>query len=190
MEEKLNNMEALEEEEKITPAPKKAIKWHIILPIISIIVIGIIILIIILALKDDDNNKCEICIEDKCKTCDGKKCASCNYRYNLINGNCLADFLFRATYETSTENETLILIYSIYKDNIIEMEIDGEVVSPDTNYTFISPGEHTAYFTLNIENLSSLTLFNYSDCKSVYFSKEFNIENITSFEQFLAIVKN
>ena len=42
MEEKFNNVEDLQIEGEETPKPKKAVKWHIIIPIISIIVIGII----------------------------------------------------------------------------------------------------------------------------------------------------
>ena len=158
MEENFNNVEDFEIEGKETPKPKKAIKWHIIIPIISIIVIGIIVFIIVFKLKDDDNdddnnnNVCEIGDEDKCHICNGNKCVECNYRYELIKGKCKANFSFRAIYSTNTENESIDLINSIYKDYIIEMEIDEEKVSPTTKYTFISSENHTAYFTMNIEN--------------------------------------
>ena len=159
MEENFNNIENFQIQEGETSAEKKPIKWHIIIPIVSTILIAIISIIIFFLLKDDDDkpnddnsNKCEVGDEDKCYICNGNKCIRCNYRYVLINGNCKANFSFRATYETNNENKNIDLINTIYKDYIIEMEIDEEKVNPTINYNFNSSGNHTAYFTMNIEN--------------------------------------
>ena len=205
MEENFNNIESMDIalEDGETPKEKQINKWFIIIPIISIIVIAIIIILIILLNKDKEQDKdegkgdgkvedtCEIGEEDKCATCNKNICGTCNYRYNIVDGKCIANFAIRATYETKSENEEIDLLYNLYKDNIIEMEINKQNVTPSINYTFDSPGTHTVYYTLNTENLVSLQLFNQIvNLKSVYFSKEFKTQNIKSFKENFAYCEN
>ena len=157
MEEAFNNEDNMDiDEMRETPKPKKAIRWTIIIPIIAVIIIALIIVLIIFLIKSDDDNE---------------KHMGDNYS-------------FKAEYETKSKNEIVTLIYDLYKDNIIEMEIDDKKISKINNvFTFKNPGNHTILMLLDIDNLTSLHLFNNSEnLKSIYFSKQFNTENITSLE--------
>ena len=54
-----------------------------------------------------------------------KKCGSRNKGYKLKDGSCIPQFSFRAVYETS-EDDNISFIYDLYKENIIELEVDKE----------------------------------------------------------------
>ena len=112
-----------------------------------------------------------------------KKCGSRNKGYKLKDGSCIPQFSFRAVYETS-EDDNISFIYDLYKENIIELEVDKEKVpTPNNNYTFKNPGNHTVYILLNIDNLTSLHLFNGTEnLKTIYFSKQCNTVKIKSFK--------
>ena len=130
------------------------------------------------------NYTCETGTEDKCLTCDEKRneCSSCNIGYKLINGKCIINYSFIAKYRTYGINQNIKLIYSDYKDNIIELIIDNEKKEPCVEYTFEQVGEHIVYFLLNITHISSLNeLFFYIDTlTSVSFSKSFDTRHIKS----------
>ena len=67
-----------------------------------------------------------------------------------------------------------------YKDNIISIVIDNEIICVCTN-TFPWPGNYTVYVVLNTKNISSLVLFNKTEnLTEIYFSKEFKLNDITS----------
>jgi surface protein len=188
MEENFNNLENMEliAEEGDTPREKRRIsRLYIIIPLLLIIIIGIIIIIVIL-LKGNDNNeeskeKCQKGLDDKCATCENDKCGSCNVGYELEDGICKVNFSFKATYETNGEKEEIILLNDIYRENIIEIIIDKINVSSCSKYSFDQSGEHQVYIKMNLENLTSLNLFeNATSLTSVYFSKEFDTKNISS----------
>ena len=140
--------------------------------------------------KDNNNNNCEIGEEDKCLTCSTIKneCSSCNFRYLLIDGKCIPNYSFRAEYKTTYNDENVTLIYylpydfySRYNDSkILEMAVDGKEVTPSRIYNFKSPGIHKVYFTLNITNNDCFySMFkNNKHLTSIYFSQNFNTENI------------
>ena len=139
---------------KIKIKKGKKIKWYFFICSISFIVIGIIICIIVyLTNKDDEKNKNEFEEEIYCLTFKvNGECKECNHRYELINGACIANYSFRIKYKTFKKYENINLISSNYIKNIIEIEIDKEQVIHTYNYTLNSPGYHTLYFTMNLED--------------------------------------
>ena len=177
-------------------------KFIIIIPIITIIII--IISICLFAnkegketnknddsekensKKDEENNDlkniCKTGDNDECLTCKNDQCSSCNYRYNLINGTCYPTFSIKTTYKTYSDNETIDLIFYLYEEYIIDMEIDKEIVEPTSTYTFNKAGNHTVYFTMNHTKMNTFfSMFSDLDrLTSVYFSKDFDTQNITS----------
>ena len=159
----------------------------IFLPVITIVIIGVIILLIVLPKKDnnqDDTYVCEEGEEDKCLKCENNKCISCNYRYNLIDGVCRANYSIKAIYEPVNKEQKVRLIDNSYKYNIIGLEIDNKTMTPDTLYIFKEPGIHFVYISLDISNLTSLSnLFsNAEELTSVNFTKEFDTTNIKSIQ--------
>ena len=132
--------------------------------------------------QKDLKNLCKTGENDECLTCKETQCASCNYRYDLINGTCYPTFSIKATYKTNSDNETIDLIFYLYEEYIIDMEIDKEIIEPSSTYTFNTTGNHTVYFTMNHTKIPTFnTMFaNLDELTSIYFSKDFDTRNITS----------
>ena len=124
-------------------------------------------------------------IKEKCLEYDifAFKCSLCKNGYKLYNGTCLliGNYSFIAIYRTDYKNENVNLINDIYLKNIEEMIVDSIIVIPTINYNFASTGNHTLYFTLNIEKKNSLiSMFeNINKIISISFTSSFNTINIT-----------
>ena len=185
MEENFNNIENIEinnEEEELT-SKKKIFKFIIIFLFSIIIVIIIFTFLYSFLTIDHDNNKdiyiCEEGKDDKCSKCENNKCISCNPNYDLIDGKCKATFSFRATYETTRDNENIDLIYINFENKIIKMKVDEKEEKPSKNYTFQYSGNHTVYMLINITDLIGVSLMFYQveNLTSIYFSKEFDTKN-------------
>ena len=95
------------------------------------------------------------------------------------------DYSFVTEYITESEDQTIEIINSKYKNIISKLIIDGEEKEPCTSYKFKSKGIHRIYFTLNLEGVTLLEEMFYSNknLTSISFSPSFNTENITSFER-------
>ena len=185
MDEKLNDIEknivGSEKDEEL----KKKLYNYIIITLFTIS--GIIIFYYIFFLvsfspdksskNENEDEKKENCLKyDK----DKKECISCNPGYKLIDGKCKENFSFIALYETEKNDETIELIYFKFKDQIININIDGNDVIYSRNYTFKNAGSHTVYMVLNISNTNDLGAMFYQirGLKSIYFSKNFDTKNI------------
>ena len=104
--------------------------------------------------KDKGNKEEPLCLigdEEQCLTCNKSVCGSCNSKYNLINGECVPDFSFRANYISYTDNEYVEFINYTFSDYITEMIVDEKKVSPSSNYLFQTSGNHTVYMTINTD---------------------------------------
>ena len=157
--EDFNNLENYElQNNSIRCNKTKIVLLAIILPLSFILITGIIFYYFILR-----KNKCKL-------------------GFKLVDGKCEENYSFKAEYFVNQDNKLINLIYYTYLDNIIELIIDNKrIYEPCTNYTFNSKGFHTAYFLLNISNLTSVeSMFKYnSEMTSIQFSSLFNTENIT-----------
>ena len=89
------------------------------------------------------------------------------------------DYSFVSEYITESEDQTIEIINSKFKNTIIKLIIDGEEKEPCTNYNFKSKGIHRIYFTLNLEGVKSLdNMFSYiKNLTSISLSPSFNTEN-------------
>jgi surface protein len=106
-----------------------------------------------------------------------------NYHISqLIEDNNKSNYSFKATYEVNKYNENVDLINRKYKDNIVEMKINGENTFPCINFVFLNPGNYTIYYLLNIKELEKLDeMFKgIKKITSISFSKEFDTSNIKS----------
>jgi len=130
--------------------------------------------------KDDPENKCLSCEnEDKCKIC--------NIGYKLVDGMCLINHSIKAIYNSQEENNIIQLINNAYEKYILEMIVDGNIITPTYNYTFHDKGDHTVYFLIN-NNITSLeNMFNeIYDITAITFTKIFNTENIKDMSEMFA----
>ena len=146
-----------------------------ILILCTLLIIGLIIfLILFLSRKKekDEEPKCDMGEEEKCLTCNGINCASCNIGYKLIEGKCILNYSFKATYDSKKNNSYISLINENYLQNIVEMNIDGRNVESNNSYIFPSSGKHTVYMLLDIINDTSLEKLFYfvQDMVSISFS--------------------
>jgi hypothetical protein len=93
------------------------------------------------------------------------------------------DYSFVTEYITESEDQTIELIYSKFKNIISKLIIDGEEKEPCTSYNFKSKGIHRVYFTLNLTGVTSFEkmFLNNKNLTSITFSPSFNTENITNF---------
>ena len=104
--------------------------------------------------KDGIIQKCEYDCqegkEDMCLSCDKIKniCLSCNPGYKLVNGKCIINYSFKATYYSNISNENVKLINYI-PTKIVEMKVDNKIVFPSLNYTFQKIGYHYVYILFN-----------------------------------------
>ena len=136
--------------------------------------------------EDIDIDTCETGENDKCLTCENNLCTSCNYKFELINGTCVANFSIKAKYVTNEFDENVDLISSMFLNNIINMEIDKEEVEPCAEYTFKTKGEHTVYIDMDVSNLELLiSMFSLIEkLTSVFFSKNFDIQKVKDMKGF------
>ena len=201
MEIDFNNLEDIEiDKEGITK--KKLNKYIMIIPTISIIFTILVIIMSFYYLikgdykkkkkeEEEDQEVIIHCIEgddDLCSTCENDECVSCNYRYDLINGSCIPTFSIKVIYETTSFNESIEIINSIYIHHVLKLEIDKEIVNIDDarknyfHFILEYPGNHSIYLNFNTYSETSfLTSIFSSEEKIVYihFTKEFKTENIT-----------
>ena len=93
------------------------------------------------------------------------------------------DYSFVTEYITESEDQTIELINSKFKNIISKLIIDGEEKEPCTSYNFKSKGIHRVYFTLNLTGVTSFEeMFFYNkNLTSITFSPSFNTENIIKF---------
>ena len=133
--------------------------------------------------KDISENICEIGEEEKCLECDSTKniCSSCNLGYKLINGECILNYSFKATYYSNSDNKTITLINSSYVKDIIEISLDDKTIPISQNYTFPYAGNYTLYFLMKNPSTNSLSqMFRRIDnITSIYFTSKYNTENVT-----------
>ena len=188
---------------------KKFNKLIIIVPSFSILVtLTVIIISFYYLIKGDYKKKkkeeeeiIKNCIEgddDYCSKCENDICISCNYRYDLINGTCNPTFSFKVIYETSEFNESLQLIREVIKYGVLSLELDNIDINiaqadiKDYTFTFENPGNHTAYFLFDSEQIPLiLTYFFGSEDNIIYihFTKKFNTENVTQLPLFYGFSK-
>ena len=123
---------------------------------------------------------CEKGENEKCLTCNKNECGSCNKGYLLINGKCLVNYSFKAMYKTNNEKENINLINKKYLNDIIELVIDGEEITPTYNYTFTRSGLHNVTMLLNTPNMDSgkMMFYNISNLISVNFTDLFDTTNM------------
>ena len=123
---------------------------------------------------------CEIGKDEKCFSCDSENiiCTSCNIGYKFLKGKCVLNNSFIAVYQTS-ENSKIELINNSYKNDILEMIIDGINVPSNYEYRFPYEGNHSVYLLLR-RNISSLNNLFYSNKNiiSITFSKYFDTKKI------------
>ena len=105
---------------------------------------------------------------------------SCDYGYINIDGKCILNYSFKAIYKTSKDDETIPLINSSFLINIKEMIIDNETIIPNSLYRFSNAGEHTVFFLMDMNNITSLYgMFAYvKNMYSITFTSCFDTENI------------
>ena len=161
----------------------------------GIILFILLIIIISVSVSDGSKNKdnsnkqientCEKGEDDLCQTCNGNKCASCNDKYNLVNGVCEPNFDIKSIYIAISNNEKIILFNETYKEYIIEMEVDGQKVSPSNNYVFQQAGNHSVYLSMETEKLDSFykMFYQIDRLASVVFTKKLDTKNIASMER-------
>ena len=73
------------------------------------------------------------------------------------------DYSFVSEYIIESEDQTIQLINSKFKNIITKLVIDGEQKEPCTSYNFKSKGIHRVYFTLNLEGVTSFEKMFYSN---------------------------
>ena len=132
-----------------------------------------------------DSNLCQIKTgtEAFCLTGDteNNECSSCNIGYVLEEGKCVLDYDIKATFKTRTKNEEVKLIQKFYPQ-VESMIIDGNKLDkPVKTYTFVTKGEHTVLYKLNLPNDGSLvSLFEgIRNMISISFTEKFETNFIT-----------
>ena len=94
--------------------------WNIWIRIInayifSVFIIGIIGNICFVLLYINQKSEYEFGENEKCKTYDkNHNCVSCNPGYKLEKGECILNYSFIATYQTTSPNQSVRLIFNIY----------------------------------------------------------------------------
>ena len=152
---------------------KNYLSKYVFISISFIIMTLIIYLTIQLCIKNENKNGSLFFNEEK----------ENSYRiFQLIEENNKSNYSFKATYEVNKYNENVDLINRKYKDNIVEMQINGENTFPCINFVFLNPGNYTIYYLLNIKELEKLDeMFKgIKKITSISFSKEFDTSNIKS----------
>ena len=127
--------------------------------------------------------QCKILCKVGCKTCTGENlCASCEVGYKLVNGECILNYTFRATYFSETPYEKIYLFHS-FEGNIKALIVDGEEVQPTANYyNFPEPKIHEVYVLLIIPSQFvdySNLFYNCQNLLSIQFTPLFNTSKVT-----------
>ena len=94
-----------------------------------------------------DNEKCYIYKNFQCK--------KCRFPYELSKGKCVADYSFRAIYNSSFKNENIKIINKIYEKIIRNLIIDDKPKIPSSTYNFRNPGMHEVLISLNLDLIFS-----------------------------------
>ena len=99
--------------------------------------------------------------KEKCATCSKENiCSSCNDDYALLEGKCLLEYSFSATYYTETDNQTIKLIGHPDIHKIVKMKIGEKVLmNPPSNYAFPSAGNHTVDILIDLSQIASFANF-------------------------------
>jgi surface protein len=121
---------------------------------------------------------------EKCFTCDKTKCGSCNVGYKLIKGECVLNHSLKAIFITNHKKENIMLINKTYANNIVELFIDGQNVTPSYNHTFLKKGEHNILMSLKHTGLTSgkMMFSNLTHLISINFTSDFgkiNMKNMS-----------
>ena len=158
---------------------KKFIITLLIFILVIIFIIGIIGNICFVLLYINQKSEYEFGENEKCKTYDkNHNCVSCNPGYKLEKGECILNYSFIATYQTTSPNQSVRLFGNfqfLYK----EMTIDGEKVDFCTTYIFKSAGKHTVIVLLDLSEMFTLnSIFYNSEMTSIIFSEKFNTKKI------------
>ena len=104
---------------------RKAIRWTIIIPVITLIIIAVVVVLIIVLTRggknseDKDTTTCIKGAKEKCLTCNKDKCGSCNTGYKLVDGKCKEDFSFVSTYKSKSGGEKIQLFQEKYLQNVM-----------------------------------------------------------------------
>ena len=128
--------------------------------------------------------------EENCLNFDKKNnlCKTCFIGFLLINGKCILNYSFKATFRTEKKNE-VILVNKFNLDFIDEMIIDNITLNTTCNYyKFSHPGEHIVYILLyslsgvtnKIDNLFS----GITQMISISFTEKFDTKNIINMNSF------
>jgi len=145
---------------------------------------------------NEDSEECIKCSLEHCKTCHGTKtentCTQCIPGYMLDNSFCQTEHSIKAIYSTKENGETISLMHYIYTNNIKNMSIDGEIISPpNVEYTFQKSGIHTVYilFDNELDTLQEMFYGN-KNLIEINFTYIFDTSNITSFHFMFYSCKN
>ena len=127
--------------------------------------------------------QCKILCKVGCKTCTGENlCSSCEVGYKLLNGDCILNYTFRATYFSETPYEKVYLIHS-FENCVKALIVDGEEVQPTYNfYNFPEPKIHEVYVLLNIPSQFvdySNLFYNCQNLLSIQFTPLFNTSKVS-----------
>ena len=132
--------------------------------------------------------------KEKCATCSKENiCSSCNDDYALLEGKCLLEYSFSATYYTETDNQTIKLIGHPDIHKIIKMKIGEKVLmNPPSNYAFPSAGNHTVDILIDLSQITSFANFfaHVTNLISIYFYPSFYNENLKDMSGFFSGCKS
>ena len=133
-----------------------------------------------------DNDICTSCMESYMPIFDKKKriksCKKCEQGYQLINGKCMINYTFEGIYKVYHKKENINLINKNYANDIVELIIDNQNITPSYNYTFLKKGEYDVKMLLDLENIDSakMMFFNITNLISINFTEQFDTLNISS----------
>ena len=148
------------------------------------IVLGFIILIIVIILvtsnkeeEDDKKSSSSIAttetletttteinnndhVKENCLTSNNiNECEKCDIGYDLVDGKCEADIIFKAVYETENDGDTIDLFnMDFYLSRILYMIVDGKnITKPNQRYyQFLEKGKHNVYIKIDQYNLDTI----------------------------------
>ena len=123
---------------------------------------------------------CEEGENEKCLKCKENECRSCNIGYKLKKGKCILNHSIKAIFKTNHKKENIILINKNYINDIVELIIDDENVTPSYNHTFPTKGKHKVFMSLKNDSLDSgkMMFFNITNLISINFTSEFGSKNM------------
>ena len=125
---------------------------------------------------------CEKGDDEKCLTCSKSECGSCNVGYKLKKGKCVLNHSLKATFITNHKKENIMLINKSYINDILELFIDGQKVTPSYNHTFRKKGEHNIIMSLDHSSIISgkMMFNNLTNLISLNFTPEFGKINMVN----------